>query len=139
MISKLKPEDWGLVSNLLASYLPLHGFDAKEFVENRDNVCLLKGGDLSLFEKVSESLYEGHYFFESRGKEALRVAQEMLAYFIQKFEPQAIKGLTPLEHLGARWLSRKLGFKGYGVVQTPVGPCELFILTKKDWENTLHE
>lgn len=131
MIARTKNER--VVISIMAPYLPLHGFDPKEFVLNDDNVCLLKESDLSLFEKISDEVYEGHYFFQSRGKKALRTSQEMLSYFVDEFKPRIIKGLTPLENLGARWMSRQLGFKSYGVVQTVAGPCELFIMTEQDW------
>lgn len=129
-----------LVSGLMKPYLPIHGLNLEEWLENKTNVCLInEDEDLALFEFDSNGIYSGHYFFKSRGKKAVASAQKFLQAFIAQHNPQVIKGLTPLENLGARWLSRHIGFKGFGVVQTPVGPCELFILTKKDWENTLNE
>lgn len=135
-----RSKDLSLVTTLMSPYLPIYGLSLKEWLNDDSNVCLVNDkDDLALFEQESDSLYVGHYFFKSRGKDAVTHAQQFLNFFVETYQPKVIKGLTPLENLGARWLSRKLGFKGYGVVQTPVGPCELFILTKKDWENKINE
>jgi hypothetical protein len=108
------------------------GFEPVSWLENHDNVALTdEKGNVSLFEKGSDGVYTGHYFFVVRGKAALVLAREMLDVFFEESGAKAIRGLTPLTNLGARWMSRQLGFKGYGVVHTLTGPCELFILTKE--------
>lgn len=139
-INVTRTKDVGVLLESVSPYLPLHGFDPIEWIQQDQNICLTDGsGNISLFEEVSPNVFEGHYFFKTRGKNALILARTMLSIFMQDYQPYVIKGLTPLEHLGARWLSRQLGFKSYGAVQTPVGPCELFILTKEDWENKINE
>lgn len=140
MSAIVRTADLQLVLNTLDPYLPIMGLNPQEWLKNDCNVCLTDClGNLCMFEKVAPSVFDGHYFFKVRGKNALDLAKKMLNKFVLEFSPKIIKGLTPLEHLGARWMSRQLGFKSYGVVQTPVGPCELFILTKEDWENKINE
>lgn len=108
------------------------GVDTEEWVSNKDNIALTDGsGNYSMFEKGSDGVYTGHYFFESRGRQALRVAREMLDFAFNECGLNIIRGITPLTHLGARWLSRQLGFKSYGIIQPGNGPCELFILVKE--------
>lgn len=127
-----------VIQSLMQKYLPLPGFELHSFTDG-PNICLRDKNDLAFFENESKGVWSGHYFFESRGKTALTLAKSFLKEFCQEIQPNIIKGLTPLEKLGARWMSRQLGFKSYGVVQTIVGPCELFILTKEDWENKINE
>lgn len=116
----------------------LLGFDPEGWLEVEENIALTDGKmNFTLFEKSEDGIYTGHYFFgTARGKEALSVAQEFLNYLFTNYNIGVVRGFTPLEKLGARWLSRKLGFKGYGVVSTLNGPCELFILTKQEWKGT---
>lgn len=84
-----------------------------------------------MFEKSSDGIYTGHYFFVVRGKAALKLAKGMLNFFFENTNEKVLRGLTPLTNLAARWMSRQLGFKGHGVVHTASGPCELFIITKE--------
>lgn len=108
--------------------------DTRKWISLQDNIALTNGIDYAMFEKGSDGIYNGHYFFEVRGKEAVRVAKEMLEFAFTKVGIKAIRGLTPLSNLKARWMSRRLGFKGNGVVNTDAGPCELFILTQFEWK-----
>lgn len=111
------------------------GFEPVSWLANPLNICLTNGeGDFSLFERELPHVVTGHYFFKSRGRQAVRIAREMLAEaFLGAYEIELIRGLTPLQKLGARWMNKQLGFKSYGVVQTLVGPCELVMLTKQEW------
>lgn len=115
----------------------MHGFYPEEWLSNDENVALTNSrGDISLFERELPGVVTGHYFFHSRGHHAVRAAKEMLEeIFTGDYDVKLIRGLTPLEKLGARWMNKQLGFTSYGVVQTKVGPCELVILTKQEWEN----
>lgn len=108
------------------------GFHPVEWLSRPENIAITDGcGNWSLFELSSDGIYTGHYFFVVRGKVAKKLALEMLDFFFDNTGVKVLRGLTPLQKLGARWMSRQLGFKGYGVVQTANGPCELFILTKE--------
>ena len=107
------------------------GFDPDAWLNEKDNLVISDGcGNISMFEKGSDGLYTGHYFFVVRGKAALSLAKTMVEFFFSQTDAKAIRGLTPLTKLAARWMSRQIGFKGHGVVHTPNGPCELFIMTR---------
>jgi hypothetical protein len=104
-------------------------FDVIEWISDQDNIMLINSlGDVALFEHEKNLRgVTGHYYFRSRGKPAIQAAKEFLAE-VFGLGVQSIKGLTPLTNLGARWMSRHIGFKSYGVVRTTKEPCELFIM-----------
>ena len=118
----------------MSPYLPLEGFDPDTWLEYEKNIALIDENDnLSLFEYNLPGVYTGHWFYKARGKEAIRVANEMLGeIFSDKYDVKIIRGLTPLQNLGARWLAKRVGFKPSGVTHTKAGPCELFILNKNE-------
>jgi hypothetical protein len=116
-------------------YLPITGFEPNEWLGNKNNLAYCNDkGDFGLFEYEIPGVYSGHYFFKSRGKEALKTAKEILEQVFNEEDVQVIRGFTPLKHLGARWMNKQLGFKSYGVVHTAVDICELVILTKQEWK-----
>lgn len=108
--------------------------DPIEWLSNPDNIVLINDkDDLALFEKGVRHIYTGHYYFKSRGREAIKSGQEFLDEFFNScYNINVLTGLVPLEHLGARWLTRKLGFTSHGVVQIDKY-YELFIITKKEF------
>lgn len=110
-------------------------FNVEEWITNGNNIALKsKGGDLGLFEYVRDGVYNGHWFFTSRGKAAIGTAGEMIREAFSAYPVEVIIGYVPLEHLGSRWLARHMGFTSNGALTTTAGPCELFILTKKEWQ-----
>lgn len=132
------------IVDLVIAMYPYHedlvGFDPEEWLNNQLNIAITDGeGNYSLFEYESFGVYTGHYFFNVRGKAARKLSEEMLNHIFKDKNVHLIRGITPLKHLGARWLSRQLGFKSHGVLNTMIGPCELFIQTKDEWLNSLEE
>lgn len=106
------------------------------WLTEEDNYLLTDGnGNYGLFEGSGHDVYFGHYFFKARGREAVRVANEILSCIFGLYRAEVIKGLTPVEHRGALWMNKTLGFKAYGVTDTTEGPHEIFIMTKKEFEN----
>lgn len=118
-------------------YLPLDGFDPEEWLSMPLNIALTDGeGNYALFERYSEFVVTGHYFFNDRGIKAANVAKALLAEaFTGPYNIETVRGLTPLEKLGARRLSKHIGFKSYGEIESKGQPCELFILNKKEWQS----
>ncbi len=89
--------------------------NAAEWLAEPSNFALVKGNDLGLFEAKDEwpGPLHAHVFFESRGKNAIRIAKQMLA---QAFDYGAteILGETPLAYTNALMFARLLGFRVYG-------------------------
>lgn len=110
--------------------------DPIEWVSNPVNIVLINAhGDMALFEYGIKDKYSGHYFFKSRGRAAILAAKEFLdELFNTCYNIHILTGLVPIKHLGARWLSRQLGFKSYGVITYIDNKhYEMFILTKKEF------
>ena len=103
--------------------------DMIDWVADQSNILLTNCyGDLSLFEAGKNPLIvTGHYYFRSRGKAAIVAAKEFISEVFD-LGVQTIVGLTPLTNLGARWMSRHVGFRSHGVVHNTKEPCELFIM-----------
>lgn len=127
------------VAELMATMGPyeqeLKGFYPSEWLSNDQNICLTDGhGNFTLFERVTPNAVYGHYFLVARGREAITLCKEFLAEaFTGPYGIETIMGITPLDKGGALWMNKKLGFKSLGITDTVVGPCELVMLTKKEW------
>lgn len=133
----IRTYDPDLVSKAVSLYAKeIEGFDPQEWLKDEKNIALTDMfGNVSLFEWFSPGVYTGHYFFEDRGKKAVEIAKAMLSRVMMFEDVKVIRGLTPLTQLGARWLSKHIGFKSYGATDTYIGPCEVFILTKEEYLN----
>lgn len=109
------------------------GFNPQSLIEDTDNVLLTDGADnYGLLEFSQPGEYFGHYLFGSaRGRTAYTVAHEMLDYFFTNYPAFVVLGQTPVEHLGALWLNKKLGFKKIGTEHTEAGLCDRVFLTKE--------
>jgi hypothetical protein len=122
------------VTEAVGDYLrQTSGLYPEEWVKDEDNWALVKDKDMAMFEKERDGVYSGHYFFQSRGREAIASATSLLRYFLsENKDARTVTGLTPLENLGARWMSRRIGFESHGLIKTRLGPCELFILNRPE-------
>lgn len=110
--------------------------DPIEWLANPDNIVLTNTkGDLALFEKGIKHVYSGHYYFNSRGRQAIASGLEFLdELFNSCYTIRVLTGLVPLRHLAARWLTRRLGFTSHGHVQLE-DHYELFILTQEEFNS----
>lgn len=116
-----------------------YGCDPYEWMYKEGNYAYTDGENFAFFNRVQPHVYAGHYFFVSRGKEAKEIADETLRHFFETTDATVIRGMTPLQLRNARWMSRQLGFKSFGVVNTNRGPCEMFLLYKDEYMNRIKE
>lgn len=123
------------IGEILKPHLPaMKGSSWEEVFSDDKNIFLIDGDNLALFEEERPKVYLGHYFFNSaRGREAIKLSNKALDYMFSTAE--VIQGWTPTENKAACWLSRRLGFTSYGLMETFAGPMELFIMTKNEWSN----
>lgn len=110
--------------------------DPIEWLANPDNIVLQNDrGDLGIFERGVAGYYSAHYWFKSRGRAAITAGTEFLdEIFNSCYNITVMTGFIPLTHLGARWLTRRLGLKSYGVIHG-LGPLpdEMFIITRDEF------
>lgn len=113
--------------------------DPIEWLSDPANIALENEfGDLALFEYgvPTRKIYSGHYYFKSRGRAAIKAAREFLdEIFNTCYNINVLMGMTPLEYPAARWLTRQVGFTSYGIEEARGKQYELFILTKKEFNN----
>jgi hypothetical protein len=130
--------DTKLVAEAVAFFLKgePRDFDAIDWVANHHNIILQEGKDLALFECQKPGIVAGHYYFQSRGRQAINVGRKFLNEVFDE-GVQLIQGMTPLTNLGARWMSRQLGFTSHGVMYVQNTPYEFF--TKHRSEHNRHE
>jgi hypothetical protein len=123
------------IAKLLEPYLKDKDFDVVEWATDPKNILYLDEYDnIAIFEPITDTRYSGHYYFVQRGKEALVAAKKFLEkFFTENPHIAVLQGFVPVEHLGARWMSRQIGLKSYGVEETTIGPVEMFILTRNEY------
>lgn len=105
----------------------IYGADLTALVSDRRNVCLAHGDDLAIFAFRGPGIFEGHLQFVSRGREAIRIGKAMLAE-MPKYGARMIWGPTPVGLRNVCWFQRQLGFVSHGIMETPEGDCELFVM-----------
>ncbi len=112
--------------------------DVEECLLNDEAIILSDGeGSLGIFEAFLPYIYTGHYFFKVRGRDAKELAIQMLQIIFGHYEARAVRGLTPRKHKAAHWMTRHLGFKAYGEIETKIGPCTIYVMTRDEF-NSLH-
>jgi hypothetical protein len=113
--------------------------DVIEWLSNPANLVFEnEHGDLAIFESTlfGSKIYSGHYYFKSRGKQAIASAKQFLdELFNSCYNIHIVMGLVPIEHLAAKWISRRIGLKSYGLQEIHGITYEHFILTKKEFNN----
>lgn len=113
--------------------------DVVQWLSDPANIVLENSqGDLAIFEYglPTRRVYSGHYFFESRGRKAIEAAKGFLdELFNSCYNISILMGMVPIERREVKWLTRQLGFKSYGQEEAYGKHYELFILTKKEFNN----
>lgn len=115
----------------------LKGLPASDWLADKENIALRDhGGNLALFEYRQPGVYCGHYFFKDRGRKAIDAAEDFLhEIFLERYPVHIIIGFTPLDKLGALWMSNHLGFRNTGDEDINGRPHRVFVLTKQDYVN----
>lgn len=113
--------------------------DPIEWLSNPVNIALEnEHGDVALFEYAfpGKTIYSGHYYFKSRGRQAIRSARDFLdELFNSCYNISILMGLVPLTNKASRWITRQIGFVSYGTDEIHGQSYELFIMTKKEFND----
>lgn len=131
----MRTHDVNLITEAVARYgAPIVGFEPGDWLFGANIALVNDKNDVALLEYTAPGKFTGHYFFLSRGKDAVTSAKDFLREAFEEHPVEAITGLTPHVKRGALWLNKQIGFTSYGTIETQIGPCEIVILTKKEWE-----
>jgi hypothetical protein len=109
------------------------GIDCQAWLDSPGNIMWVEGDNVGLATFEYPGVYNAHWFFNVRGRQALALAKAMLDHHFKETDARTIRGLTPVEYKGARWLARQIGMKSYGELEFPDGPYEMFFLTREDF------
>lgn len=130
-------KDWEGLDRVVEKYKHAWvGFDAKQLVEDEENILVTDGeNNYGLFEFHEPGVYYGHYMFTARGAEnTYEVAKNLLGFFFQLVPCSEVLGMTPVDHKGALRLNEALGFTFHHVIDTEAGPHYLVSLKKEDFK-----
>ena len=99
------------------------GLRGIDWVRDSRNVALFLGDDLALFDYEYPGVYEGHFFFQSRGKEAVLTAKIMTRKMFEEYGAHMLVGYTPLHLRKACVIASAAGWHYGGIKLTPYGAC----------------
>ena|SRR6185369_13154121 len=112
----------------------MEGIEPEDWVGDHKNLMFEKDGSVGLFTYNYPGVYTGHWFFKVRGRKALDLAREMLREAFSG-DVKVVRGMTSVNLPAARWAARQIGMTSHGMMTSPKwGECELFTLTKKEFE-----
>lgn len=113
--------------------------DPIEWLSDQNNLVLENDrGDLGLMEYgiQAKKVHSCHCYFKSRGRQAVKAAREFLdELFNTCYNVDILMTMTPIERREVRWFSRQAGFTSYGIQEARGKQYELFIVTKKEFNN----
>lgn len=109
-------------------------FDYEGWLANHYNIMYVVDENVGLLTFEYPGVYNAHWFFKARGKEALDIAFSMLDDLFNRQGAKIIRGITPVGLRGARYLAKLLGFESLGVETYPDGEdCEIMCLSKAEF------
>jgi hypothetical protein len=114
-----------------------HRFDPEEWLSDHRNIALVNDArDIGLFEAHgSPGVYHGHYFFQSRGKDAIAAAKAFLTEGFDNYGIDRVMGFTPTKKKGAMWLTRHLGFVPLSIETINGEDFQVWTMHKKECMN----
>lgn len=95
---------------------------------------LTDGRNLLLTVEWADKVFEIHWLFVDKGRQAINAALDFLRYLYEEKGARVVVGQTPAQKRAARWFSRQVGGRSNGIVTTELGEVELFSLTRQDFE-----
>lgn len=113
------------------------GLSGADWLAVESNVPIVIGSDVALFDNEGDSVYQVHFLFASRGRAAVASAKESFRQMFERYGADLIFGLVPDFRRDVKMLARLAGGKYVGKRDTADGVCELFVLSKEMWSETL--
>lgn len=109
------------------------GVSGAAWLASPNNVSILVGDNIALFEGDGEGAFEVHFLFVSRGRLAVMAARESFRRMFEDHGAELIFGLVPEFRRDVKLLARWIGGKLAGERNTSEGVCELYVLSKEMW------
>lgn len=110
--------------------------DCEAWLNNYKNVMLVEGNNVGIATYEYPGVYTVHWFYNVRGREAIKLAREMLDEMFNKYGCETARGLTPTNLKAARWLAKQVGLTSYGMMTCTNGEeVELMFITKEEFNN----
>jgi hypothetical protein len=110
-------------------------FPFEAWLEDRRNVMYDVDGNVGLGTFEYPGMYSAHWFFHAKGKEALDIAFKMYDDLFNNIGAKAVRGVTPIDLRGARYLAKRIGFTtvSFEDFKDGNGLHEVMVLTKEDF------
>lgn len=105
-------------------------FEDEKWLATPGNIMAVYGEDVGLATFDYQGLYTIHWFFKSRGKEALIAGKALLQFLFDNTDAVALRGLTAIDNRPARRLAKYFGFETISIEEFWDGPHEVMILYK---------
>lgn len=112
------------------------GLRGEDWVADPDNVAIVHGDDFALFDAEGGGVFQVHFLYQVRGREAIRLAKESFRRMFEERGAEMIFGMVPSDMANAKMHARLIGGRFVGVRATPFGNCDLFVLPKEIWRNS---
>lgn len=113
------------------------GLPGADWLETPGNIPVVMpsttGLDIALFDYEGDGVYQVHFLFDSRGREALDAARESFRRMFENHGANLIMGLVPEHRKDVSLLARWAGGKFVGLRDTAYGLCKLFVLSRDMW------
>lgn len=102
------------------------GLKGSDWLADSRNIALAYGDDLALFDYVQDGIYEGHFCFQSRGKEAVNVTRILTERMME--DAALLIGKVPVAHRKAGVIARSAGWAYHGIAETEDGPMLVYYM-----------
>lgn len=110
------------------------GLRGVDWLADRQNVAIVLGEDIALFDHVGDDTFEIHLFFVSRGRAAIDRVNEATRQMLDERGAEVLFALIPDFRRDVKLMARWCGWKLAGRRDTAQGICELFITSKVLWK-----
>jgi hypothetical protein len=107
----------------------------RQFIADPNHLMFVEGDNVGLASFEYPGVYNVHWFFKARGREAITLAKRMLNNLFNNYGAKAVRGLVKKDLAAARWATRQAGLRSYGFITYPDGDVnELFCISKQEFQ-----
>lgn len=101
------------------------------------NLMFAEGENVGLATYELPGIYNIHWYFKVRGREALNLARDMLENLFENYDVEVVRGIVRVDLKPSRWGARQVGLTSLGVFTYPDGTeNEVFYITKTQFLNS---